>query len=153
MKRVFGSSWTLLLAVVLLFHVACGGGGGEQAAAPSPAAESTPPAAPAAPVDRSQMELLEAKQSATQTTITIVGKVKNISSREVMGVAVSVNFQDADGKSLKVEQGNLATDPLPSGGSSDFTIKTAYSANIRRFSVSFAELFGGPLVMKDSRTQ
>jgi len=150
-KRVFGSSWTLLLAVLLIFHVACGGG--EQACTPSSAPASTPPPAPAEPVDRSQMELLEAKQSATQTTITIVGKVKNISTREVMGVAVSVNFQDGDGNSVKVEQGNLATDPLPPGDTSEFTIKTSYSANIKRFSVSFAELFGGSLVMKDSRTQ
>jgi hypothetical protein len=150
-KRVFGLSSALLLAVILIFHVACGGG--EQATAPSPAAESTPPPAPAEPADRSQMELLEAKQSATQTTITIVGKVKNISSREVMGVAVSVNFQDADGNSLKVEQGNLVTDPLPPNETSDFKITTPYSTNIKRFSVSFAELFGGPLIMKDSRTQ
>jgi hypothetical protein len=151
-KRVFGSIWTLLLAVVLIFHVACGGGG-EQAAAPASAPESTPPSEPAAPVDRSQMELLEANQSATQTTITIVGRVKNISSREVMGVTVSVNFQDADGNSVRVEQGNLATDPLPPNETSEFRITTAYSANIRRFAVSFAELFGGPLIMKDSRTQ
>ena len=99
------------------------------------------------------MELLQANQSATQTTITIVGQVKNISPREVMGVAVSVNFQDADGNSVRVEQGNLVTDPLPSGMTSEFRITTPYRENIRRFSVSFAELFGGPLVMKDSRTQ
>ena len=151
MKRVFGSIWTLLLAVLLISHVACGGG--DQAAAPSPASESTPPPAPAAPVDRSQMELLEANQSATQTTITIVGQVKNVASREVTGVAVSVNFQDADGNSVLVEQGNLETDPLPPDETSEFRITTPYSANIRRFSVSFAELFGGPLIMKDSRTQ
>jgi hypothetical protein len=151
-KRVFGSSWCLpLLAVVLIFQVACGGG--EQAAAPSPAPSSAPPAEPAAPVDRSQMELLEANQSATQTTITIDGMVKNVSPREVMGVAVSINFQDADGNSIRVEQGSLATDPLPPGETSEFQITTPYRQNIRRFSVSFAELFGGPLVMKDSRTQ
>jgi hypothetical protein len=99
------------------------------------------------------MELLEANQSATQTTITIDGMVKNVSPREVMGVAVSINFQDADGNSIRVEQGSLATDPLPPGETSEFQITTPYRQNIRRFSVSFAELFGGPLVMKDSRTQ
>ena len=152
MKRIFDSSWTLpLFAVILIFHVACGGG--EQAAAPSAAPSSQPSAPPAAPVDRSQMELLEASQSATQTTITLVGQVKNITTREVSGVTVSVNFQDADGDSVRVEQGNLDTDPLPPDATSEFRITTPYSEGIRRFSVSFAEIFGGPLVMRDSRTQ
>lgn len=152
MKRVLGSRWSLpLLAVVLIFHVACGGG--EQAASPSPEPASTPPAQPAAPADTSEMELLEANQSATEDTITIVGRVKNVSSREVMGVAVSINFMDADGNSIRVEQGSLETDPLPPDEISEFRIRTPYRQNIRRFAVSFAELFGGPLEMKDSRTQ
>ncbi len=99
------------------------------------------------------MELLEASQSATQTTITLVGQVKNVTTREVSGVTVSVNFQDADGNSVRVEQGNLATDPLPPDATSEFRITTPYSEGIRRFSVSFAEIFGGPLVMRDSRTE
>lgn len=154
MKRVFSSSWTLpLLALVLIFQVACGGGG-EQATTPAPEPSTPAPAAePAAPVDRSQMELLEAKQSASQNTITIDGLVKNISPREVQGVTVSINFQDADGNSVRVEQGTLDTDPLPPNESSKFRITTPYRANIKRFSVSFAQLFGGPLVMKDSRQQ
>ena len=97
------------------------------------------------------MELLETRQSATQTTITIVGRVKNISPREVSGVNVSTDFQDANGKSLRVEQGHLEKDPLPPNEVSEFRITTPYSADIKRFNVGFAELFGGRLVMKDSR--
>lgn len=154
MKRVFSfSSKFLLAAGVLLFQAACGGG--EPAAPPAAPASEAPAASapPAAPVDRSQMELLEARQSATQTTITLVGRVKNISTRQVSGVSVSVNFQDANGNSVRVEQTSLATDPLPPDATSEFRVTTPYSEGIRRFSVSFAELFGGPLIMKDSRTQ
>jgi len=97
------------------------------------------------------MELLETRQSATQTTITIVGRVKNVSQREVTGVAVSTDFQDATGRSVRVEQGSLARDPLPPNETSEFRITTPYNENIKRFNVNFAELFGGPLVMKDSR--
>jgi len=97
------------------------------------------------------MELLETRQSATQTTITIVGRVKNVSQREVAGVAVSTDFQDATGRSLRAEQGSLARDPLPPNETSEFRITTPYNENIKRFNVNFAELFGGPLVMKDSR--
>ena len=158
MKRVFVPSLTSLLVVVVLIFLG-GCGGGEQAAPPpatpessGPASEAaTPPAAETAPVDRSQMELLETRQSATQTTITIVGRVKNISPREVIGVAVSTDFQDANGRSVRVEHGNLVRDPLPPNEISEFRITAPYSESIKRFNVTFAELFGGPLVMKDSR--
>lgn len=100
---------------------------------------------------RPAMELLETKQSATQTAIEIVGQVKNISPREVMGVTVSCDFQDANGKSLRVEQGHLDTDPLAPNKISQFRINTRYSPEIKRFNVSFAEIFGGRLVTKDSR--
>ena len=153
MKRVFFPSLTsLLVAAVLIVQGGCGSG--EQATAPPATPESAPPPAPAAErtqVDRSQMELLETRQSATQTTITIVGRVKNISPREVSGVNVSTDFQDANGKSLRVEQGHLEKDPLPPNEVSEFRITTPYSADIKRFNVGFAELFGGRLVMKDSR--
>ena len=152
MKRVFPFSLTsLLVAVVLTFLGGCSGG--EQAAPPAAPQTSAPapPAAAPAPVDRTQMELLETRQSASQTAITIVGRVKNVSSREVMGVAVSADFQDANGGSLRVEPGHLERDPLPPNEVSEFRITTPYNANIKRFNVTFAELFGGPLVMKDSR--
>ena len=150
MKRVSLSSLTsLLVAAVFIFLGGCSGG--EQAAPPPAAPQTSAPAPPAAPVDRSQMELLETRQSATQTTITIVGRVKNVSQREVTGVAVSADFQDANGRSVRVEQGHLERDPLPPNEISEFRITTPANQNIKRFSVTFAELFGGPLLMKDSR--
>lgn len=154
MKRVFFPSLTSLL-VAVVFIVQGGCGGGEQAASPpsTPETAAPPPAAERAPVDRSQMELLQTRQSATQTTISIVGQVKNISTREVSGVTVSYDFQDANGGSLRVEQGNLEKDPLAPNEISEFRINTRYSEDIKRFNVTFAQLFGGPLVTKDSRTQ
>lgn len=97
------------------------------------------------------MELLETKPSRTQTTLEIVGRVKNISPREVSGVAVYCDFQDANGKSIKREQGHLDTDPLGPNQVSQFKITTPDNAAIQRFKVTFAEMFGGPLVTKDSR--
>jgi hypothetical protein len=97
------------------------------------------------------MELLETTQSATQSAINIVGRVKNISGRPVSGVAVSADFQDETGRSIRVEQGNLVTDPLEPDAVSEFRISTPYNANVKRFNVTFAELFGGPLVTRDSR--
>ena len=68
-----------------------------------------------------------------------------------MGVTVSYDFQDANGKSLRVEQGHLDTDPLAPNKISQFRISTRYSPEIKRFNVTFAEIFGGRLVTKDSR--
>ena len=100
---------------------------------------------------RASMELLETKPSRTQTSLEIVGRVKNISPREVSGVAVNCDFQDANGKSIKREQGHLDTDPLGPNQVSQFKITTPDNAAIQRFNVTFAEMFGGPLVTKDSR--
>ena len=100
---------------------------------------------------RPAMELLETKQSATQSSIDIVGQVKNISPREVMGVTVSCDFQDANGKSVRVVEGHLDTDPLAPNKISQFKISTRSSPEIKRFNVTFAEIFGGRLVTKDSR--
>ncbi len=102
---------------------------------------------------RPQMELLETKISATQTTIDIAGQITNISPREVSGVIVYCDFQDSSGQSIRIERGNLETDPLPAGESSAFQISTKYSAEIKRFNVTFGRIFGGPLVTKDSRKQ
>ncbi|MBI4442213.1 MAG: hypothetical protein HY649_02425 [Acidobacteria bacterium] len=104
-------------------------------------------------VQRPAMELLEAKQSATQDAISIVGKVKNISGREVSGVTVYCNFQDAGGKTIRTEQGFLDTDPLAADQTSGFKINTKYDPSIKRFSVTFGSMFGGALVTKDSRKQ
>ena len=100
---------------------------------------------------RPSMELLETKPARTQTSLEIVGQVKNISSREVAGVTVICDFQDANGKSIKREQGHLETDPLGPNKISQFKISTPDNAAIQRFNVTFAEMFGGPLVTKDSR--
>ena len=102
---------------------------------------------------RPAMELLETKQSATQSTIDIVGQVKNISTKAVNGVMVYCDFQDANGKSVRVAEGHLETDPLPPNKISEFRINTRYSPEIKRFNVTFAEIFGGKLVTKDSRKQ
>jgi len=100
---------------------------------------------------RASMELLETKQTATQTSLEIEGQVKNISPREVSGVTVVCDFMDANGKSIKREQSHLDTDPLGPNKTSTFKISTPYNAGIKRFNVTFAQMFGGPLVTKDSR--
>ncbi|HEY7679482.1 MAG TPA: FxLYD domain-containing protein [Terriglobia bacterium] len=100
---------------------------------------------------RQSMELLETKISATQTTIDIVGQVKNIATRPVEGVTVHCDFQDASGKSIRVEQGRLDTDPLAPSKISQFKISTPYNAAIKRYNVTFSQVFGGPLLTKDSR--
>ena len=151
MRRIFPIHMkTLLIGAVLLALAACGG------EAPSAAPGATPSAAPgAAPrtTQRSAMELLEARQSATQDAINIVGQVKNISGKEVSGVTVLCDFQDSSGKSIRVEQGYLETDPLAADATSAFKISTRYDANIKRFNVTFREMFGGALATKDSRKQ
>ena len=98
------------------------------------------------------MELLETKQNATQSTLEITGQVKNISPRQVSGVTVVCDFLDASGKSIKREQGSLETDPLAPNKVSAFKISTPYSASIKGFKVNFTQMFGGPLVTKDSRS-
>jgi hypothetical protein len=100
---------------------------------------------------RPSMELLETKPSVTQSTLDIVGQVKNISPRELSGVTVVCDFLDASGKIIKGERGQLETDPLGPNKVSEFKISTAYSAGIKGFKVSFSQMFGGPLVTKDSR--
>lgn len=102
---------------------------------------------------RPQMELLETKLSVTQDTINLAGQVKNISPREVSGVTVFCDFQNSSGKSVQVLQGHLDTDPLPPNKISEFKISTKYNPEIKRFNVTFGEMFGGRLVTKDSRKQ
>jgi hypothetical protein len=97
------------------------------------------------------MELLETASSATQTTFSIAGQVKNVSSRSMSGVVVYYNLQDISGKSIRVEQGALEKDPLPPNEVSPFRLSTQYDPAIKRFNVTFAETFGGNLVTKDSR--
>ena len=100
---------------------------------------------------RPSVELLETKPARTQTSLEIVGRVKNITARELSGVTVYCDFQDANGNSIKREQGRLVTDPLGPNQISEFKISTPDNAGIQRFNVTFAEIFGGPLATKDSR--
>ncbi|MBI3896294.1 MAG: hypothetical protein HY313_10245 [Acidobacteria bacterium] len=118
-----------------------------------PAAQTEAPAAATSESATNAMELLETNQSATQDAITIVGRVKNNYSRDVSGVAVYCDFQDANGSSIRIEQGSLQTDPLSPNAISEFRINTPYNSAIKRFNVTFAEMFGGKLVTKDSRKQ
>ena len=116
-----------------------------------PAQQTEAPAAATPRATSGAMELLETKISATQTTLDIVGQVKNTYPRDVSGVTVYCDFQDADGNSLRTIEGTLRTDPLPADKVSEFRISTKYDPAIKRFNVSFAEMFGGKLVTKDSR--
>ena len=100
---------------------------------------------------RQSIELLETKISATQSTIELVGQVKNIATRPVEGVTVHCDFQDASGKSVRVAQGRLDTDPLVPAKVSQFKCSTPYNAAVKRFNVTFSQVFGGPLLTKDSR--
>ena len=102
---------------------------------------------------RASMELLETKPTVTAQTLEIVGQVKNISAGDVSGVTVYCDLQDANGKSLRVVQGHLETDPLAANKISQFKVSAPYSAEIKRFNVTFSRMFGGPLVTKDSRKQ
>ena len=136
--------------VILLFltGVILGGCG---PAPEQPAQQTEAPAAATPRATSGAMELLETRQSATQETISIVGQAKNTYTRDVSGVTVYCDFQDASGNSIRVEQGTLKTDPLPPNTVSEFRVSTAYDPAIKRFNVSFAEMFGGKLVTKDSR--
>ena len=102
---------------------------------------------------RTQMELLETTSSATQTSFGVAGQVKNVSSRSVSGVVVYYDLQDINGKSIRIEQGPLEKDPLSPNEVSRFRISTTYDPAIKRFSITFAETFGGNLVTRDSRKQ
>ena len=103
------------------------------------------------PAARASMELLETRQTATQSSLEISGQVKNISRSPVSGVTVYCDFMDAGGKSIKIEQTHLDTDPLGPNKISTFKVSTPYNAAIKRFNVTFSQMFGGPLATKDSR--
>jgi len=128
-RQIFFANGSRLLALLILLSLA-----GKESFAQRPA-----------------MELLETKESITQDSLNIVGRVKNISNREVSGVSVICDFQDGSGKSIRTEKGFLETDPLPADETSQFKISAKYDAAIKRYNVTFREMFGGLLVTKDSR--
>lgn len=97
------------------------------------------------------LELLEAKGSATQTAISIVGQVKNVASKDLSGVTVYCDFQSASGKVIRSEESRLDTDPLAPNKTSEFKCSTKSSPEIKGYSFRFVSLFGGALVAKDVR--
>lgn len=97
------------------------------------------------------LELLEAKGSATQTAISIVGQVKNVASKDLSGVTVYCDFQSGSGKVVRSEESRLDTDPLAPNKVSEFKCSTKSSPEIKGYSFRFVSLFGGSLVAKDVR--
>ncbi len=97
------------------------------------------------------LALLEAKGSATQTSINITGQVKNLATKDLSGVTVYCDFQSAGGKVIRTEEGSLETDPLPPNKVSEFKCSTKASPDLRGYNFRFVSLFGGPLAVKDSR--
>ena len=91
---------------------------------------------------------LEVKQSATQTSISLAGEVKNISTSDVSGVTVYCDFLNAGGKVVRTEQTNLETDPLSPNKVSEFKCSTKSSPEIKGYNLRFNRMFGGPLVVK-----
>jgi hypothetical protein len=100
---------------------------------------------------RPSLELLDAKAAATQTTINIVGQVKNVSASDIRGVTVYCDFQGAGGKVVRSEETKLDTDPLAPEKTSEFKCSTKAGADIRGYGFRFDRLFGGPILVKDSR--
>lgn len=98
------------------------------------------------------LELLDAKASATASSITLSGQVKNISASNITGVTVYCDFQNGSGKVVRTEPTTLETDPLKPNGTADFKCSTKASPEIKGYNMPrFERLFGGPLVVKDSR--
>lgn len=93
---------------------------------------------------------LEVKQSATQTSISLAGEVKNISASDVSGVTVYCDFLGGNGKVVRTEETNLETDPLPPNKVSSFKCSTKSSPEIKGYNLRFNRMFGGPLVVKPS---
>ena len=100
---------------------------------------------------RASIELIDAKATATQTAINIVGQVKNISSSDISGVTVYCDFQNGSGKVIRSEQAALDTDPLGPNKTSEFKCSTKPNPEIKGYGFRFDRMFGGPLVVKDSR--
>jgi hypothetical protein len=107
-------------------------------------------AAESAAQRQASLELLDVKQSATQSSISLAGQVKNISSSEISGVTVYCDFLNASGKVARTEQSTLETDPLAPNKLSDFKCSTKSGPEIKGYNLRFDRLFGGPLAVKAS---
>ena len=98
------------------------------------------------------LELLDAKAAASGANITLSGQVKNVSSSDITGVTVYCDFQNGTGKVVRTEATTLETDPLKPNGTAEFKCSTKASADIKGYNIPrFERLFGGALVVKDSR--
>ena len=130
MRRVFYSSLIPVVSLMALITV-----GARDGAAQRPA-----------------LDLIDVKQSATATTISLVGEVKNVSNSEVSGVTVYWDFLNGAGKVVRTEQTSLDTDPLKPNSVSEFKVSTKASPEIKGYGIPrFERLFGGPLVVRDAR--
>jgi len=93
------------------------------------------------------LELVEAKGSATQTSIIVEGQVKNITTKDLSGITVYCNFRGAGGKIVRTEESTLETDPLPPNKESEFKCSTKASPEIKDYAFRFVSLFGGELTV------
>lgn len=98
------------------------------------------------------LELLDAKATANPSSISLAGQVKNISSNAITGVTVYCDFQNGSGRVVRTEPTTLETDPLKPNGTADFKCSTKASPEIKGYNMPrFERMFGGPLMVKDSR--
>ena len=130
MRRVFYSSLIPVMSLIALISVAASDGAAQ----------------------RPSLELVDVKQSATVTTISLVGEVKNVSTSDVSGVTVYWDFLNGAGKVVRTEQTNLDTDPLKPNATSEFKVSTKASPEIKGYGIPrFERIFGGPLAVRDAR--
>jgi len=94
------------------------------------------------------LELLDSKASASQTAISVVAQVKNISTSDISGVTVYCDFVNASGRIVRTEQSSFETDPLKPNSTSQFKCETKVSPDIKSFKYRFERMFGGPLIVK-----
>ncbi len=126
MKQVFYHNWVPLVALIALTSFSAAEGAAQK---PS-------------------LELSDVKQSATASSISLAGEVKNVSSGDVSGVTVYCDFLGAGGKIVRTEQTTLEPDPLSPNKVATFKCSTKASPEIKGYNFRFDRMFGGPLVVK-----
>ena len=97
---------------------------------------------------RPGLEMMDVKQSATQTAISLTGQVKNISPSNISGVTVYCDFLNGAGKVARTEQSTLEPDPLLPNKVAEFKCSTKSGSEIKGYNFRFDRLFGGPIVVK-----
>jgi hypothetical protein len=73
------------------------------------------------------------------------GEVRNVSGERLDNVMAEVRFQDQAGTFIKSESGLIEYQPLMPSQNSPFKIATTSNPQIRHFTISFQEMFGGEL--------